>query len=180
MKKILSAVLFVLCNCVAAYCTKPCTGICGFKIGEKFNHPGILDKMVNKAGHVTYLTKDYKKFMDFDMVMVNTLKDGTIYHVTLITMLEPAKAAEYYSKVLAVLENHYSIDSKDKVKLDQQLYYPCMSYFFDDNMIIVSLEEKSLELSKIGLNLYSKKLRKLAEEEEKEAELKSVDTSALD
>ncbi len=176
MKKILVIFLFILCSCQVAFCTKPCNGLCGFKLAEKMDKNKISQiAQTTKSGRKKYYAKDYKKFMDFNMVTVDTLPDDSIFTVYLLCY--PKNAESYFYEVLKAIETHYEIDDKDKlisdVSFEKKAYYK----FPNASQMIVQYKKGNYNISEVSIFLASEELIDKANRIDVE---KTIDTSALE
>ena len=178
MKKLLTAFLF-MAIASTGFCTKPCNGLCGFKLAEKMDKNKISEiTQTTKSGRKTYIAKDYNKFMDFNIVRLDTLPDDSIFTISLICYKNASDANLYFYNVIKTIETFYEVDNLDKMIVDLPIEKKAYYKFSNDSKMIVSCNKgKYNAVTEVSIFLTKDELIDKANKIDVES---TVDTSALE
>ena len=180
MKKLLTAFLF-MAIASTGFCTKPCNGLCGFKLGEKIDENKALVIETSPSGIKTYFAKDFTKFMEVNIVMIRTLQDNSIFSIYALSEIPQNKADNYYKQILTVIDKHYEIDPKIKKSFEEPLDLSTVYDFPENIQMFVNCSRQGYSVpAKVSINVLNTKIQEKVNKEDEEAKIKSIDTSALE
>lgn len=180
MKKLLTTLLFLSLTSIG-FCTKPCNGLCGFRLGEKIDENKAFVVETTPIGIKTYIAKDFTKFMEVNLVMVKTLKDNTIFSIFAMSDIIHNKADDYYKQILTVIDKHYEIDPKIKKSFEEPFNFSTVYDFPEGVEMFVNCDKENFSApAKISINVLNTKTQEKVSKEEQENRTNSIDTSALE
>jgi hypothetical protein len=165
--------------CSSSFAIKPCNGLAGYKLGEKFSIENA--KCIGEESNLNlYNATIIKPFMDFTHCFVGVTPNTNIIGSIILTQDIKSNGEKTFDKVKTVVESHYEIGENNKEK-PLSFVGKEIKYIFPNNRFMgLSWTIKLLENDRITLIIVDETITKKGQDEFNQNTIKNTNTSGLE